>query len=94
LNQGKSKAFRWKNRWRVRARSPGCESLRSEARIPSNFIIPNAQDLKSWDCKKSCGFESHHRQQSVFPSPFIPFASVNRCRFIAVTKRHTFLPRR
>lgn len=25
--------------------------------------MADAQDLKSWDCKKSCGFKSHHRHQ-------------------------------
>ena len=25
--------------------------------------MADAQDLKSWDRKKSCGFESHHRHQ-------------------------------
>ena len=25
--------------------------------------MADAQDLKSWDLKKSCGFESHHRHQ-------------------------------
>ena len=25
--------------------------------------MADAQDLKSWDHKKSCGFESHHRHQ-------------------------------
>ena len=28
--------------------------------------MADAQDLKSWDLKKSCGFESHHRHQSKF----------------------------
>ena len=23
--------------------------------------MADAQDLKSWGCKKPCGFESHHR---------------------------------
>ncbi len=32
--------------------------------------MADAQDLKSWDHKKSCGFESHHRHQ--LPKGSIP----------------------
>src|SRR5450432_4183745 len=48
--------------------------------------MADAQDLKSWDFKKSCGFESHHRHQvahrkqlaTILQSEFPPFFASRR----------------